>query len=63
LGSFREYLNFTRDTPFESLSLKEVLNNHEELALEIDKEAKPLIHFLTYLRIGYFPFFINENLF
>ena len=55
--SYREYLNLNFDTDFPIISLKEILKNHTEIALEIKQKNKPLKEFEKYLEIGYFPFY------
>ena len=54
--SFREFLEYKYNLQFNRLSLEEILNNHENLAFDISKKAKPLKYFKEYLQIGYFPF-------
>lgn len=55
--SFREYLNFYHQTSFDTISLEDILANHTEIALNIDKTIKPLVYFNDYLQNGYFPFY------
>ena len=55
--SFREYLNITQKTDFQSVSLFDVLENHKEVSDEILSKVKPLQFFNDYLRHGYYPFF------
>ncbi len=59
--SFREYLNLNLGTTFKQLSLNEILKNHEEIAISIIKEIKPIKEFKNYLKIGYFPFYDNND--
>lgn len=58
--SFREFLNFNYNTNFESFNLIELLENHVEIAIHLNKKIKVLKHFNDYLKIGYFPFY-NQN--
>lgn len=58
--SFREYLNFRHGVILESYSLTEILENHETIARNISESIKPLEFFETYLKVGYFPFY-KEN--
>lgn len=60
--SFREFLNFRYDYTFEQIKLSALLENHVEKALEIGKSLKPLKYFGEYLRIGYFPFFDDNEI-
>jgi len=54
--SFREYLNMSFAENFPAYSLHEILENHLEISGEILKKVKPLQHFSTYLKTGYYPF-------
>ncbi len=58
--SFREYLEFRHGIKWDSFSLNEILTHHVDIALQLAKEVKPLKYFSDYLRVGYFPFY-NEN--
>lgn len=55
--SFREYLELESDHSFELLSLQEILQNHEQLTFDMLKIIKPLGHFQTYLKQGYYPYY------
>lgn len=59
--SFREYLMFNRilDTP--ALKLEDILENHNEIALELIKDFRPIPHFENYLEFGYYPFFMESE--
>jgi hypothetical protein len=57
--SLREYINFSTDSKFPVLTLPEILANHEQLAKDIWKQIKPIKFFNSYLRIGYYPFFLQ----
>ena len=58
--SFREYLNFSLNTKFESYSLNHILDNHKSISSYILKEIKILKYFNQYISSGYYPFF-KEN--
>jgi len=58
--SYREFLNFRYDKDIESVSFDDLLANHRQLSISISEEVKPLAYFEEYLRIGYFPFY-NDN--
>lgn len=58
--SFREYLQVTGIYESRIYSLEEVLSNHEEIALEINRGIKPLQYFSSYLEHGYYPFFLES---
>jgi len=55
--SFREYLAINQIHTFQPISLKEIVNNHRQLCLDIlEKVEAPLLYFKKYLRRGYLPF-------
>ena len=58
--SYREFLNFRYDKEIESINLEDLLANHKQLCISISEVVKPLAYFEEYLRIGYFPFY-NDN--
>lgn len=55
--SYREYINLTRGLSIPFIKLEELLKDHAGIAREINTEFKPLEHFITYLKSGYYPFF------
>ena len=55
--SFREYLNFILKTDLTTYNLNEIIKNHKEIAIELNKSIKVLKYFSDYLKFGYFPFF------
>jgi predicted AAA+ superfamily ATPase len=61
--SFREYLNMTLPVSLPAFSLPDVLHKHEELSREVvfGQTIRPLSFFHTYLREGYFPFFLENR--
>lgn len=59
--SFREYLQLGHGVQFQKLGLSEILENHLDLALDIDKKIKPLQFFAEYLQHGYHPFFVENT--
>lgn len=64
--SFREYLELYYDLILPHYSLSELLNNHERIVTnvlhEIEKTSKKiLVHFLDYLKYGYYPYFREVN--
>jgi uncharacterized protein len=61
--SFREYLNYQTNQNFRSYKLSEILTNHIAIAQEITQEIKPLAFFNNYLKDGYYPYFIDKNVF
>ncbi len=59
--SFREFLQFRYNINIEPVSLEDILGNHTEIALKIGKKLKPLKYFGTYLKVGYFPFYDDNE--
>lgn len=55
--SYREYLNLTLGLSLPEVNLQQVLENHTAIAREVNTKVKPLEHFSTYLKSGYYPFF------
>jgi len=60
--SFREYLNFNFKKNLPKIDFQYLLENHIKIALEISKKTKPLKHFETYLKVGYFPFYEQNDI-
>ena len=59
--SFREYLLFNKVANFDPLSLEEILEHHQKYANEISQQIKPLKYFKEYLKIGVYPFFLEDK--
>lgn len=59
--SFREYLSLKNIHTFQPYSLDEILKNHQEYAVQISKEIRPLQWFQGYLEGGYYPYFIESE--
>lgn len=57
--SFREFLNIKTGNNFQEIPLEEILLNHTKHAFEICEKVKPFEYFEEYLRIGYYPFFLE----
>ena len=57
--SFREYLEFVTESSFPFFSIEEILKNHMQIAQEITKRIKPFEFFSSYLKQGYYPFFVD----
>ena len=58
--SYREYLQVRGIYQSRIYSLEEVLNDHEEMAIEFSSKIKPLQYFASYLEYGYYPFFLES---
>ncbi len=62
--SFREFLEFQTGEKFSSYTLEEILQNHTQIAYEINEKIKPFEYFSNYLEYGYYPFYKqNINLY
>lgn len=59
--SFREYLSFTGTGNFDPVDLQDMVSHHSEIALELIQHMKPIPHFQSYLRSGYYPFFMETH--
>ena len=59
--SFREYLDITGTAQLPVLSLEEILNNHMQLASSITAKIRVLPNYEKYIRVGYYPFFLETG--
>ncbi|MEA1956603.1 MAG: AAA family ATPase [Campylobacterota bacterium] len=60
--SFREYLKLAHDIDLAPLTFKEIINNHNEISSNLALQYPTLYkNFLNYLKIGYYPFFIEDE--
>ena len=59
--SFREYLMLQVAQPFEAISLSDIIQRHREIALDLTQHIRPLQYFKQYLRVGYYPFFLENE--
>ena len=57
--SFREYIQFTHDTNFDVVNVKDIFTNHQNLSRKISDNLRPLPAFRKYLEVGYLPIFIE----
>jgi hypothetical protein len=57
--SYREYLNLILKVEMPILSLEDIVSNHTKLAQDLNNTIKPLQHFDSYLKSGYYPFFLE----
>ncbi|MEM6318459.1 MAG: AAA family ATPase [Bacteroidota bacterium] len=57
--SFRAFLNLTQETSFQPIALDELVTNHVEYAMSITAEIRPLAFFESYLKNGYYPYFLE----
>lgn len=59
--SFREFLNFTDEYDFDSVTLEDILSRHVTLAPKIASKVRVIGEFEKYLRQGYYPFFMDTS--
>ena len=59
--SFREYLALNKIMELPSVSLPQLLDDHQALAMEVSGSTPMAKHFADYLRIGYYPFHIEAG--
>ena len=55
--SFREFLNFELKMEFPTLTLDEILTNHQNIVSSVTSRIKVLPEFSKYLQYGYYPFY------
>ena len=60
--SFREYLLLKENIKIEPISLNEIITNHTQIALDLNKKKKLLPLFHDYLKNGYYPFFLESGI-
>jgi len=63
--SLREYLNFIYDFEFESYSIEEILDNHENIVFSIIQDMqkqKILKEYSDFLKAGMYPFYFEDKL-
>lgn len=60
--SFREYLLFKENIVLPTFSLDDVLHRSLEAADAILNVCKPIKHFAHYLKEGYYPFFLENDI-
>ena len=59
--SFREFLEFETQTSLPVYKLNEILENHVQIAVDIKAGIKPLQFFESYLRYGYYPYYLENK--
>ena len=59
--SFREYLNLQTNQQFEPYTLKDIINNHEEITRHILSKVSPMKYFADYIHHGFYPFFLEHR--
>lgn len=59
--SFREYLNFQKNTNLTRLTLNEILTNHHVIGPDLLDSFDFQTDFQEYLKFGYFPYFLEAK--
>lgn len=59
--SLREYIQIETKSKFEKYTFEEILKNHVEISSQIMERIKPLAYFNEYLKMGYFPFYLQSK--
>ncbi|MFC1566254.1 ATP-binding protein [bacterium] len=57
--SFREFLNFETKSHFEKIDFQHLIKNHVKCAEDIASKISVFKYFKEYLRIGYYPFYLE----
>lgn len=57
--SFREFMQIETGMLFDSYSLEQLLQNHEQFGIEINQKVKPFQYFEKYLRYGFYPYYLD----
>ncbi len=58
--SFREYLEFNKILKYPTISLEDIIKNHNTISPKITSSIKILLYFKKYLKFGLYPFY-NED--
>jgi predicted AAA+ superfamily ATPase len=59
--SFREYIFFTTGKIFSSVTIEDIKNYHSDLSYAITENLHPLPEFKKYMKLGYLPFFKEDE--
>lgn len=59
--SFREHMLFREKTIFPVLSLKEITNDHTQIATKMIQKFKPLKHYTDFIKNGAYPYFTGNT--
>ena len=60
--SFREYLCIKENIQLPTVTLEDILQRPLEISMAIVDKCKPLQYFSKYLKEGYYPFFVEQNM-
>ena len=59
--SFREFIELKSSKKLQTFTPEELFVNHEEIAYKISSELKVFEYWQEYLRMGYYPFYFEDN--
>ncbi len=59
--SFRQFLQIETSQLFNTYTLTQIIENHEQITFEINKHIKPFQYFDNYLKYGYFPYYLESQ--
>lgn len=59
--SFREYLELAHGIKHPAMSLDDIIADHKAISTELSQSFKPIPLFQEYLKIGYFPFTMEDS--
>lgn len=59
--SFREYIEIVENRSLPQIELDTLLAEHINISITLIKELKPLAHFSSYLKYGFYPFFLPSE--
>ncbi|MGF7138148.1 ATP-binding protein [Roseimarinus sediminis] len=59
--SFREFIKFESGIDFPRMELVDLLENHRLISGNICSKIKPLSYFTSYLKYGYYPFYLENK--
>ena len=59
--SFREFIELESGVSFSSFELKDILDNHTTIAIDIVSQIKPLAYLKEYLEYGAYPFYRDNK--
>lgn len=59
--SFREFMLFYKRTNLPICTLEELLHNPADICQEVNKKCRPVPNFKEYLKVGYYPFYMENR--
>ena len=59
--SYREYLKLYKNIALPVYSLEEIVLKHQTISLELMKQFKPLQYFSSYLKVGAYPYYKDNE--